>query len=126
MSFVGARVGNLFLAVALLTNVVLVFAALRWIGGSNFFRAMGSQVLTIPERRVPQRGVIAGVVAGLAYARSVPLGKARVIALVVWFLSAGFAAAHYCLLWRCLPATEIAPGDFEEKTGPRRAGGIVP
>ena len=107
---------RLFLVIAILANVFLTFAALRWIGGGNLMRAIGSQVLTIPNRRIPRRGLLGGVVAGLAYKNRWPLGRARAIALVLWFLSAGLGALHYLALCRYLPSEESAPWDFDERT----------
>lgn len=115
-----------FLAIAVLANVGLAVAALRWIGGGNFLRAMGSQVLTIPNRRVPRRGLLGGVVAGLAYKNRWPLGRARAVACGAWFLSAGLGALHYVALWRFLPAEDAVPLDFDERTGAVADKGLPP
>lgn len=112
----------LFVVVAVLVNAGLAVAALRWIGGGNFLRAMGSQVLTIPNRRVPRRGLLGGVVAGLAYRNGWPLSRSRAVACGLWFLSAGLGALHYVALWRFLPAEDAVPSDFDERTRAAHAG----
>ena len=108
---------RLFLVIAVLVNLGLLVATLRWIGGGNFMRAVGSQVLTIPSRRIPRRGLLGGVVAGLAYKNRWSLGRARAIAFALWFLSGGLGALHYLALVRYLPSEESAPWDFDERTG---------
>jgi phage shock protein PspC (stress-responsive transcriptional regulator) len=102
---------------AILANVLLLVLTLRWIGGGNFLRAMGSQVLTVPNRRIPRRGILGGVVAGLAYGHEWPLKRARLVAAAAWFLTAGFGALHYLALWRWLAAEEAVPWDFDRRTG---------
>jgi phage shock protein PspC (stress-responsive transcriptional regulator) len=117
---------GLFIAIAIGVNLALVVATLRLIGGGNFLRAMGSQVLTIPNRRIPRRGILGGVVAGLAYKNRWPLGRARAITFAIWFFSAGFGAVHYLVLCRYLPAEETAPWDFDERTGSAAKKSIEP
>jgi len=95
-------------------NLFLLIPTLRSIGGGN------------PVRRIPSRGCVGGVIAGLAYENRWPLGFAYSAAIVLWFLSAGLGALHYLALWRFLPSEGSTPGDFLERTGRRGGSKRVP
>ena len=86
-------------------NLFLLIPTLRMIGGGN------------SVRRIPSRGCVGGVIAGLAYKNRWPLGYAYAAAIVIWLLSAGLGALHYLALWRFLPSMESTPSDFLERTG---------
>ncbi|MEK9154573.1 MAG: PspC domain-containing protein [Patescibacteria group bacterium] len=66
-------------------------------------------------KRIPDRGILGGVCAGLAYYLGIPVWVVRVVWAVV-ILWLGFGILLYPIFWIFMPK-ESAPEDFNERTG---------
>jgi phage shock protein PspC (stress-responsive transcriptional regulator) len=70
--------------------------------------------------RIPDQGMVGGVLAGFAYYFSIPLWLLRVIVVLIVLLTddiAGFIILLYILCWIFMPAINFMPADFLTITG---------
>ena len=67
-------------------------------------------------RRVPEKGVIGGVCAGIAYYLGAPLWVTRLVAAVLLLGGFHFMPLLYILMWILVPKAEKVPEDFDALT----------
>ncbi len=64
-------------------------------------------------KRIPEKGIVAGICAGIAYHLGSPLWVVRLVTAVLFITRAHFIPALYILLWIFVPKMEKAPADFD-------------
>ena len=64
-------------------------------------------------KRIPEKGIIAGICAGIAYYLGAPLWIVRLITAILFITGAHFIPALYILMWIFVPKMEKAPEDFD-------------
>ncbi len=67
-------------------------------------------------RRIPEKGIISGVSAGLAYYFGAPLWVVRLIMVLLLLSGWHFMPIAYILMWIFVPKAEHVPEDFDELT----------
>ena len=67
-------------------------------------------------RRLPQKGMVGGVCAGLAYRIGMPTWLLR-LSLALLVLLKGVGVGIYLLLWIFLPRQDATPTDYRDRTG---------
>jgi phage shock protein PspC (stress-responsive transcriptional regulator) len=67
-------------------------------------------------KRVPEKGIISGVSAGLAYYFGVSLWIVRLILVILLLGGWHFMPIAYILMWVFVPKAEHTPEDFDELT----------
>jgi phage shock protein PspC (stress-responsive transcriptional regulator) len=67
-------------------------------------------------RRIPEKGIIAGVAAGIAYFFGWPLWIVRLVLAVLILGGFSFAPLLYLLAWIFVPKMERVPEDFDSIT----------
>ena len=65
-------------------------------------------------RRMPEKGIVAGVCAGIAYWLGAPLWLVRLITAILFVIGFNFIPAVYILMWIFVPKVEKTPEDFHE------------
>ena len=72
--------------------------------------------MTRKLRKVPDRGWIGGVCAGIAYWLGIPAWVVRLV-LTLAVAGFGFGVVLYLLLWIFMPAWEATPEDYDAVAG---------
>jgi len=72
--------------------------------------------MTRKLRKVPDRGWIGGVCAGIAYWLGIPAWVVRLV-LTLAVAGFGFGVVLYLLLWIFMPAWEATPSDYDAVAG---------
>ncbi len=67
-------------------------------------------------KRIPEKGVVAGVAAGIAYFFAWPLWLVRLVMAVLIFGGLHFMPLLYILMWVFVPKMEKTPEDFDAVT----------
>lgn len=67
-------------------------------------------------KRIPAKGMIGGVAAGIAYFFGWPLWLVRLVMAILILGCIQFMPVFYILLWIFVPKAEAAPEDFDAVT----------
>lgn len=65
-------------------------------------------------RRIPKKGIVGGVCAGIAYYLGAPLWLVRLATAVLFVVGIHFVPLLYILMWIFVPKMEKVPEDFDE------------